>query len=316
MGAADESQQDGDLVEQRLRELEELLEQRESELEARDRTVQELTDRLSQAVERLDRVKRAGSDQNVIRTSTFPKEVVDQQCELVEDLQRAVEMWTNMQMSCAIGRFEMQISDLHALFDEHFRPPEPEPEPEPEAATEDAEISEGTSDEDPSEAESREDSDETGTESVAEDADLFAEFEEKCPLRPPEILNLTEADEVSLRRCVEQQDEYIDYLSARLQWVAEKKTAVDWEELAKSPEKIQRQLEHTVAKIQQSKHLAEFELALQRTRLKRKERDLKLLSGELEVQMQNVDWGKGPAPQEEPAKGQRWLRMLGVNKNE
>ncbi|MCA9067681.1 MAG: hypothetical protein KDA84_02075, partial [Planctomycetaceae bacterium] len=131
MGGVGESHQEGDLVEQRLRELEELLAKKDSELHERDRTVQELTDRLSKAVERLDRVKRAGSDQNVIRTSAFPKEVVDQQTELVDDLQRALEMWTNMQMSCSMGRFEMQVSDLHALFDEHFRPPEPELESEP-----------------------------------------------------------------------------------------------------------------------------------------------------------------------------------------
>lgn len=309
MGATGDSQQEGNLVEQRLRELEAQLQAKESELAERDRTVRELTDRLSKTVDRLDRVKRGGSDQTVIRTATFPKEVVDQQSELVEDLQRAVEMWQNMQLSCSIGRFEMQVSDLHALFEEHFRPPEPEPEPESE--TEEAELEEELSEE-----ANNEESGEAESEPKADDADVYPEFDEMCPLRPPEILNLNEADEQDLRRCVEQQDEYIDYLSARLQRVAEKKTAVDWDELAKSSEKIQQQLEHTVTKIQQSKHFAEFELALQRTRLKRRERDLQLLSDELETQKQNVDLGKGASQQGEPAKGQRWLRMLGVNKNE
>lgn len=310
MSESDESQQDGDLVEQRLRELEEQLQAKESELQDRDRTVQELTNRLSQTVERLDRVKRGGSDQNVIRTAAFPKEVVEQQTELVEDLQRAVEMWQNMQMSCSFGRFEMQLSDLNALFEEHFRPPEPEPDPE--SPTEETELDEATSDEENPESETGEELANEGTEPVEEES--YPEIDEMCPLRPPEILNLSEADEEALRRCVEQQDDYIDYLTARLQRVAAKKNAVDWDELAKDPKQIQHQLEYTATKIQQSKHLAEFELALQRTRLKRQERDLKLLSEELEAQMQNVDLGEDSSEEEEPANGQRWLRMLGVNK--
>ncbi len=273
--------------------------------------MKELTARLSQTVEKLDRVQRVGSDRIVVSTASFPKEVVEQQTELVEDLRRAVEMWENMQIGCGLGRLEMELSDLSALFEEHFRPEEPEvsddlEEPPVEVSDQDvlpAQVAEPAED-------ARKESEDLP---AAESESPLAQ-EEVCPLRPPEILNLTEANENELQRCVEQQDTYIDYLSARLQRAAEKKTALDWNELAGNPEKLKNQLEFTAAKILQSRHLAEFELALQRTRLKRKERNLKKVSEELDSIMQSSDRICETGQAKEPPGGRRWMRMLGMGK--
>jgi hypothetical protein len=98
--------------------------------------------------------------------------------------------------------------------------------------------------------------------------------------------------------------------------VAEKKTAVDWQSFASHPEKLLSQLEYTATKIQQSRHFAEYELALQRTRLKRKERELKTLSEGLSLQMQSAD--RSPAAEQDKYApgGRRWMRMLGMGKQE
>jgi hypothetical protein len=137
-----------------------------------------------------------------------------------------------------------------------------------------------------------------------------------CPLRPPEILNLTEASPLHLKRCVEQQEKYIEYLTARLQRAAATPKSVDWEDVATKPDVLQKHLEHTAKKLEQSRHFAEYEVALQFTRLRRKERELKQLSDELVAQMQSV----GKIPDADPAKdssgGRRWMRMLGMGKNE
>lgn len=318
---ANEPQEQSDSAEERLQKIEQQLQEKEAQLQERDRTVQELTDRLAQTAEKLDRVKRSGSEHAVVKTASFPKQVVEQQTELVDDLQRAVQMWEGMQMSCSLGRLEMQVSDLHALFDEHFREEEPEPtEPEEAEAVEadgsvGAEESscEGSNEEVDGESDSETDLESDGAES-SEDEGPLPDLEEMCPLRPPEILHLHEAKVEDLKRCVEQQDAYIDYLSARLQRATEKKNAVDWDELAQDPEKIARQLEHSATKIRQSQYFTEFELALQQTRLKRKERKLKELTTELESEMQQVKPTERDAIQEETPGGQRWLRMLGVGK--
>ena len=290
-----------------IRELEKQLLSKDNELRERERTVQELTQRLSQTVERLDRVQRVGTDRAVVSTAQFPKEVVEQQSELIEDLKRAVELWENMQVSCELGRFETKISDLKALFDEHFREPEPETEEQTETVTAEATDTLPESDLIP-------DSEISGGESESdeaeeEDDEVFQALDDFCPTRPPEILILTEAGEQELRRCVEQQDAYIDYLSARLQRVAEKQKAVKWDELAEKPEKLRVKLERTASKLQQSRHFAEIELALQRTRLKRTERELKSVSEELERQMQVL--GGDGSDSGKDGNGGRWMRMLG-----
>ncbi len=332
----------GDATKLRLCEMEARLKETEAELLKRDRMVRELTQRLSQTAERLDRFQRMGSDRTVVSTAAFPKEVVEQQTELVDDLQRAVQMWEDMQVSCGLGRLEMQVSDLQVLFEEHFREEEPEEEQAEEESAEQAAEEEASalSDEEAEEpdADTRAEPDADAVANAESDADADAPSElenesepdaeaeeewdfllseeEECPLRPPEILNLAEADEQSLRQCAKDQDAYIDYLSARLQRTAERKTAVDWDALVEDPEKLTKMLEYTMTRLEQSRHLTEFELTLQRTRLQRKERNLKMLSESLEMQMQSIDLNTPSNQTDNTAGGRRWMRMLGMGKNE
>ncbi len=309
----------GGSIEERLREMEGRLQEKEAELAKKDRTVHELTQRLSQTAERLDRFKRTGSDRNVTSTAAFSKEVVDQQTELVADLQRAVQMWEDMQISCGLGRLEMQVSDLQVLFEEHFREEEPEPEVASEetgeTAAEEALVEEVAVDSD-FEPESEPAQESLAEEEPKADDEWELTEEDASPISPPEIVNFAQADEESLRRCVEQQDEYIDALSARLQRTAERKTAVDWDALAEDPEKLARTLENTVARLKHHYRFTDFELTLQRTRLKRRERDLQMLSEALEGQMQSITQKSPAAHGDNSPGGRRWMRMLGMGKNE
>jgi hypothetical protein len=316
------SQNPGDFSAERLREIERLLEEKEAQLRDRDRTVQELTKRLTQSAERLDRVRRVGSDGPVIQTAAFPKEVVEQQSELVEDLQRAVQLWENMQLGCGLGGLQMQLADLQSLFEEHFREKEPPPEPIP-ADQETPSLETGEPSNENAETDSELAAEPGSPELLPEEVnastieeDEISPVDDVCPLRPPEILTLADAKLGDLQRCVEQQDAYIDYLTARLQRVAEKTSTVDWDDLAGKPEKLKNQLEHTAKKLLQSRHLAEFELALQRTRLKRKERELKKLSDDLAGEVKSADLHPDPDTGKETPGGRRWMRMLGMGKNE
>lgn len=310
----------GDGPNQRLRELERQLKEKEALLQSREQTVKELTERLAHTVERLDRVHRVGTDRITVNSAGFPKEVIQQQTELVEELQKAVDLWENMQLGVGLGNLELQLSDLKELIEEHFREPEPEPEPVPEPEASQAEtVATGLGDTVTSEGAAgqailNQDAPETDSQATEDEEPDFA-TNEICPLRPPEIVNLTEASLLDLKRSVQQQDKYIDYLSARLQRAAEKSKSVDWEELARQPEALKKKLEHTATKLQQSRHFAEFEVALQFTRLRRKERELKLISDELVAEMKSV--GKLPdAEAKDSPGGRRWMRMLGMGKPE
>lgn len=293
--------------EQQLREMERRLQEREAELEQRNHTVRELTARLSKTAEKLDRIQRVGTDQIKLETSVFPKEVVEQQTELVGDLKRAVEMWETMQLGCGLGKLEMQLSDLSDLFEEHFKEPEPE-QPEEAELDEVEEFAE--------EANEPAEDEDAGIDEIEGllEAELSEEPFDEEPVDPPEILDLADAGDADLRRCVQQQEAYIEYLSARLQRVSATKTSVEWEVLAADSEQITSQLEFTATKIEEGRRFAEFEMALQQTRLKRREEELLALTRELEQQMHNVSHNDQGEAIEEDASGQRWLRMLGVGK--
>lgn len=296
----------------RLRELERQIKEKDALLRSREQTVKDLTDRLALAVERLDRVQRVGTDRITVNTAGFSKEVVQQQTELVADLERAVTQWENVQVGSGLAKLELQLSDVQALIEEHFREPEPEI-PEPPETSEPSETNLPAVSNCVAELSS-----EPHAPNGEPSADVGLDFavDDVCPLRPPEILNLTEASLPHLKRCVEQQESYINYLSARLQRAAEKSKSVDWDDLAKKPDVLKKQLEHTTTKLEQSRHFAEFEVALQFTRLKRKERELKQVLEELAAQMEAP--GKAPEPDQakDATASRRWMRMLGMGKTE
>ena len=70
----------------------------EAQLQEKEQLVAALTERLEQAAEQLDRLHRTGADR-AMRTGGggFPAEMVEQQKQLVDDLQRSVQQWEDMQ---------------------------------------------------------------------------------------------------------------------------------------------------------------------------------------------------------------------------
>jgi len=92
------------------------LETLQARLADREQLVEELTSRLEQAAEQLDRLRRSGADRGgrVIQGG-LPDELVQQQRELTEELQAAVQQWCDMQPTALLSRVEMQVSELRDL---------------------------------------------------------------------------------------------------------------------------------------------------------------------------------------------------------
>lgn len=86
----------------------------EAKIKEKNKLVKSLTSHLEQAAEKLDRLHRKGTGKSV-SVAGIPKELVEQQKTLTEDLNRIVEQWEAMQMDAAMGRIEMQITEIRDL---------------------------------------------------------------------------------------------------------------------------------------------------------------------------------------------------------
>lgn len=87
----------------------------QARLAERDRLVAELTSRLEMAAEQLDRLKRSGADRGARIVGGIPPELVEEQRALAEELQLAVQQWSEMDPAALLSRLEMQVGEVRDL---------------------------------------------------------------------------------------------------------------------------------------------------------------------------------------------------------
>ena len=87
----------------------------EFQLQEKEQLIAALTERLEQAAEQLDRLRRSGADKALRTGGGIPPELVEEQKQLVGDLQRVVQQWEDMQPGALLGRVEMQLGELRDL---------------------------------------------------------------------------------------------------------------------------------------------------------------------------------------------------------
>jgi len=91
-------------------------EQLQSRLREKEQLVAALTDRLEQAAEQLDRLRRTGVDKGRRPAAGgFPIEVLEDHKQTLEDLKRVITRWEDMQAEVTLGRIETQIGELRDL---------------------------------------------------------------------------------------------------------------------------------------------------------------------------------------------------------
>jgi hypothetical protein len=280
-------------------------------LAERNRLVEELTSRLEQAAEQLDRLRRSGADRGS-RALGIPPELIEQQKSLTEELQNAVQQWEDMQPTELLARVEMQVGELRDLIVDRLdkavlpvpsvagadlrevattnRQPEPpktiKPAPKSQvfssyeafkAGLLDAGVSEAPADEPPS----------------AADAAPFDEPKQEPKTReyrpveipavdPPTTVDLAAATLDDLRVAVDERDSYIAYLIRRLRAAeAPHRPAGNWSDLDGVPDELRTRLEEHERKLQESLRMAEVETSLERARLAREAARLEILDEQL-----------------------------------
>ena len=100
--------------------LQKRLEEAERCVESQNKLVQELTGRLELAAEQLDRLQRMGVERGE-HVRGFPKAVVDEQAELVQEMSRVVELYEDVQTSESTASLRMQVEELRDYLEEQFR---------------------------------------------------------------------------------------------------------------------------------------------------------------------------------------------------
>lgn len=313
----------------------------ETQLREKEQLVSALTERLEQAAEQLDRIRRSGGDRNVRVAGGIPAELVEEQKTLVTDLQQAVQQWSDMQPSATLARIEVQITELRDLVagklpeggfrgmadtahSAHFEPPaERTRQQMPESK------GSGLSGYEAMKAQlldlpvppSRQAASPNSAPMKEQPGAISALKEEIANVDPPEMIDLNAAGVDDLRKAVEQRDAYISFLTRKLR-AAEMcyQDSINWEVLNNAPDDLRRRLEDLEKTLHATLRHAEIDHSLERARLAREATRLELLEEQVRREMKrlNLSENGGEAETEEvgaehhdSGMNTRWQRLFG-----
>ena len=270
----------------------------QARLADRETLVTELTARLEQAAEQLDRLQRSGAGRNhVIGGGGVPAELVEEQRALTEELQAAVQQWAEMQPATMLAQIEMQVGEVRDLIVERLDgtaiaalaqtvAPAAQTPPLPAEENEDGEelsayemFKAGLADSEGEPENPSEQSDDDHTSS----AQISTEDQEPEPaaaipaIDAPAPIDFDEAGIEDLQSAVDQRDSYIGYLTSKLR-VAETKArpSGNWAELADVPDELRQRLEELEQSLEESLRKHEVATSLERARLGREANRLEL----------------------------------------
>lgn len=92
----------------------------ETELQEKDQLVVMLTERLEQVAEQLDRRHRSGADRGMTVSGGIPREVIEEQQKIAQDLQAFMERMQGVETESSLARIEMQIAELKKMVEDGF----------------------------------------------------------------------------------------------------------------------------------------------------------------------------------------------------
>ncbi len=254
--------------------LQKRLEEAEQRVESQNALVQELTERLESAAEQLDRLQRMGVERGE-HVRGFPKAVVDEQAELIQEMSRVVEVYGDVRTAEATASLQMQIEELREYLEEQFRlwNEKQEAEKAAEAAeSEELSDSETVADE------------EESSEPTEQHDDSTTTLEPLAAVDPPEIVDVNVADDILLQDLINRQNKFIDYLTARVDRLKNETAAED------DATEVASRNEQTdpVADLEEAIRFADYEIALQRQITSRKEARLTAEERRLEERLQEL----------------------------
>jgi hypothetical protein len=322
-----------------------------TQLKEKEELVAALTERLELAAEQLDRFQRSGANQNV-RSSAggFSPELIERHESLVDEMHLAVQQWNDMQAGAALGNLETQVSELRDLVSPNSsgsRQPrwqdrliqsgdvqsetfddEVETSGGDESATEQGNHWEALkshlmgADDEPAENTTRPAANDAGDAGSIEDDGVKPDHPASAPdefADPPQPIDADETDVTILQGAVSERDEYIGFLIRKLRDVSSPTyLPADWAEWEASPEELCRQVEELQSQLTESLRLSELEHSLERARLGREEARVRQMEEAVRKTLRQLgldpdfDGDEEVEFERDAGTGNRWLRMLGI----
>lgn len=305
------------------------------QLDAKNKLVRALTDRLEEAAEQLDRVQRTGGDKSARSTGPVSDSGGGSH-PLLSKLSKSLQVWEDVDPGESFARIEQRLDELRDMLDGAMLAPGGQAEtPQGNGAPRNWEqmkaqvIQECEQDDDsPNKPKSSpevpipeaagSDSDEEQGASAADQSPAPPPVPEQ-PHRPISELKLPEpvdpalASRTQLEEALEVRNQYIAELTRRLR-TAESRTyqPVDWAALNNAPVDLRARLQHLESELTDRLRIAEVDLSLERARLSRVETRIRETQQQIEKRVQQSVGFEQPEGQSESkqseGKSRGWFR--------
>lgn len=289
----------------------------QQQLGEKDQLVVALTERLEQAAEQLDRMRRSG---NTMRRSGgsggMPTELLEDHRSAIDDLKQVVGRWEEMQCGATLGRLEMQVSELRDLvagIAKHGVSQRPDAgHPAGPANTADAtKPAKGNWwDQQKAAMMAGETLQLPGTEQAAENGSVDQLAGGEIPSLPDAIDFDTLTLETAIPALRERDELLVRLRELALCYQARDEFPEGLHNLESLPEPLQERLRSLEAEWQAKFRQAELDLSIERARLSRTEAMLRQKHDQMNKDQLNPAEATGK-PDAAATKSKRWLRFLG-----
>lgn len=305
----------------------------ETELAEKNQLVEALTAQLERAAEELDRLQRSGADRR--RSGALPPEVVDDHRALLGEMQRVVQQWEDLQAGFALGRIEVQLTELREFVGERLIGPvlgvpietsspavvitEPAAHrggqiehAEPGHLNQETAANAGGSAWDQLKSQLLQEADSTDSTAAALPA------AEPLP-DPPLAIDLKAASPAALAEAVERRDGYIAALLRRLRAAEELALPTDWTSLSPTAPGLVENLQQLARQLEEKLRLTEVELSLERANVSRAQMRVVAQQEAIDKQLKRlgvstIDELVGHASSMTSTPDRRWVRFLGAKR--
>jgi len=301
----------------------------QQQLVQKDQLIQALTEQLEQAAEQLDRLQRNGADRRRSPTGgALPSGLMDDQRRVVEDLQRVVQQWEDMQAALTLGRIEMQVSEIRELIAQGASAPTSFVGLR--HAHEGLVVHEEPTELDETKADSAAPTDNHweklksqllgDSEAPATTDAAWIAHEQHLP-EPPAGLDVGSADRAALALGIAERDEYITMLLSRLRKVEVLQPASELARLDVGSHDFAQRVQALEQRLQEHLRCAEVELSVERAKIARERSHMQHQQETLERQLKKLglnsiqDLEHAVAPSAN-VQERRWSRFLGKPKSE
>jgi hypothetical protein len=303
----------------------------QAELLEKDQLLAALTAQLEEAANRLDRLHRAGADRAPRRSGlSLSAEAMERQSELTDQVARLADAWDQWRAADQMTELGRKLDELSQLVSQTARSASAPPRDAASSRFTDSWT--GDFDLPPPLAEKplpkweQMKAQLLGDSAVIEQpwdlpppVEMPAGSQAEIDLgvvvepigEPPAAVNVDSADLDTLKRAVEERDDFISQLLRRLRSTpACRREPINWAAIANAPDDLRSRLEELEARFQELLRIEECDMSLERARLARERARLEHLRRELEKNGGRHGADSDTSQNDDSRRERRWLRVF------